>query len=291
MTLKTPQLKDYFNLFALSAIWGTAFIGIEIAIKELDVFQVTFGRVFIAFLFLLPFVLYKKLPLPRGKKNWMWLSLSALLNTALPFSLINAGQEYITSGMSALMIGFGPFITLLLAHYFTHDEKISKYKIYSVALGFIGLILLLGDNFLASNISELKGQFLVLIASLSYALSSLLVRKISGVPYLMLSFSMFAVSALVLTPIVIYLYWGQSLEVNQSTLAILYLGILPTAIASIYRVKMVQEVGVQFMSQVSYLIPIFALIWAWLVLDEIPKAITLVALAIVLFGLYIRNKE
>ena len=291
MTLKTPQLKDYFNLFALSAIWGTAFIGIEIAIKELDVFQVTFGRVFIAFLFLLPFVLYKKLPLPRGKKNWMWLSLSALLNTALPFSLINAGQEYITSGMSALMIGFGPFITLLLAHYFTHDEKISKYKIYSVALGFIGLILLLGDNFLASNISELKGQFLVLIASLSYALSSLLVRKISGVPYLMLSFSMFAVSALVLTPIVIYLYWGQSLEVNQSTLAILYLGILPTAVASIYRVKMVQEVGVQFMSQVSYLIPIFALIWAWLVLDEIPKAITLAALAIVLFGLYIRNKE
>ena len=291
MTLKTPQLKDYFNLFALSAIWGTAFIGIEIAIKELDVFQVTFGRVFIAFLFLLPFVLYKKLPLPRGKKNWMWLSLSALLNTALPFSLINAGQEYITSGMSALMIGFGPFITLLLAHYFTHDEKISKYKIYSVVLGFIGLILLLGDNFLASNISELKGQFLVLIASLSYALSSLLVRKISGVPYLMLSFSMFAVSALVLTPIVIYLYWGQSLEVNQSTLAILYLGILPTAIASIYRVKMVQEVGVQFMSQVSYLIPIFALIWAWLVLDEIPKAITLAALAIVLFGLYIRNKE
>lgn len=291
MTLKTPQLKDYFNLFALSAIWGTAFIGIEIAIKELDVFQVTFGRVFIAFLFLLPFVLYKKLPLPRGKKNWMWLSLSALLNTALPFSLINAGQEYITSGMSALMIGFGPFITLLLAHYFTHDEKISKYKIYSVALGFIGLILLLGDNFLASNISELKGQFLVLIATLSYALSSLLVRKISGVPYLMLSFSMFAVSALVLTPIVIYLYWGQSLEVNQSTLAILYLGILPTAVASIYRVKMVQEVGVQFMSQVSYLIPIFALIWAWLVLDEIPKAITLVSLAIVLFGLYIRNKE
>ena len=291
MTLKTPQLKDYFNLFALSAIWGTAFIGIEIAIKELDVFQVTFGRVFIAFLFLLPFVLYKKLPLPRGKKNWMWLSLSALLNTVLPFSLINAGQAYITSGMSALMIGFGPFITLLLAHYFTHDEKISKYKIYSVALSFIGLILLLGDNFLASNISELKGQFLVLIASLSYALSSLLVRKISGVPYLMLSFSMFAVSALVLTPIVIYLYWGQSLEVNRSTLAILYLGILPTAVASIYRVKMVQEVGVQFMSQVAYLIPIFALIWAWLILDEIPKAITLVALSIVLFGLYIRNRD
>ena len=291
MALKTPTLKDYFNLFALSAIWGTAFIGIEIAIRELDVFQVTFGRVLIAFLFLLPIILYKKLPLPKGRKNWIWLSLSALLNTAVPFSLINAGQEYITSGMSALMIGFGPFLTLLLAHYFTHDEKVSKYKVYSVVLGFIGLVLLLGDNFLASNINELKGQILVLIASLSYALSSLFVRKVEDVPYLMLSFAMFGVSALVLTPLVAYFYWGYNLEINQSTLAILYLGILPTAIASIYRVKMVQEVGVQFMSQVAYLIPIFALIWAWLVLDEIPKAITLVALVLVLFGLYIRNKE
>jgi len=291
MTLKTPTLKDYFNLFALSAIWGTAFIGIEIAIRELDVFQVTFGRVLIAFLFLLPIILYKKLPLPKGRKNWMWLSLSALLNTAVPFSLINAGQEYITSGMSALMIGFGPFLTLLLAHYFTHDEKVSKYKVYSVVLGFIGLVLLLGDNIIASNINELKGQILVLIASLSYALSSLFVRKVEDVPYLMLSFAMFGVSALVLTPLVAYFYWGYNLEINQSTLAILYLGILPTAIASIYRVKMVQEVGVQFMSQVAYLIPIFALIWAWLVLGEIPKAITLVALVFVLLGLYIRNKD
>ena len=291
MILNTPKLKDYINLFALSAILGTAFIGIEIAIEKLDVFQVTFGRVFIAFLFLLPFVLYKKLSLPKGGKTWMWLVLSAVLNTAIPFSLINAGQAYITSGMSALMIGFGPFITLLLAHYMTHDEKISKYKIYSVMLGFIGLILLLGDNILASNTNELKGQALVLLASLCYALSSLFVRKISGVSYLMISFIMFGISALVLTPIVVYLYWGYNLEVNNSTLSILYLGILPTAIASIYRVKMVQEVGVKFMSQVAYLIPIFALIWAWLVLDEVPKSITLVALVIVLFGLYIRNKK
>ena len=291
MILKAPNLKDYFNLFALSAIWGTAFIGIEIAIKELDVFQVTFGRVFIAFIFLLPFVLYKKLPLPKGKKTWMWLILSAVLNTAIPFSLINAGQAYITSGMSALMIGFGPFITLLLAHYMTHDEKISKYKIYSVILGFTGLILLLGDNFLASNTNELEGQALVLLASLCYALSSLFIRKITGVPYLMLSFVMFGISALALTPIVIYLYWGYSFSADSSSMAIVYLGILPTAIASIYRVKMVQEVGIQFMSQVAYLIPIFALIWAWLVLNEVPKSITLIALVIVLFGLYIRNKK
>ena len=53
-TLKTPKINDYINLFALSSIWGTAFIGIEIAIEHLNIFHVTFGRVFISFLFLIP---------------------------------------------------------------------------------------------------------------------------------------------------------------------------------------------------------------------------------------------
>jgi len=290
-TLKKPILKDYINLAILSAVWGTAFIGIEIAIQQLDVFQVTFGRVVIAFLFLLPFVLYKGLVLPKDSKTWFLLSISAILNTTIPFSLINHGQEYITSGMSALMLGFGPFITLLLGQYLTHDEKISKYKIISIVFGFTGLVLLLGDNIIASNIAQLKGQSFVLMASLSYALSSLVIRKITGISYLSLSFLMFGISALILTPIVFVLYSDYVFTVNNSTIAILYLGILPTAIASIYRVKMVQEVGIQFMSQVAYLIPIFAMVWAWLVLDEIPKAITLVALVIVLLGLYIRSKS
>ncbi len=289
--LKTPQVKDYINLFALSAIWGTAFIGIEIAIKQFDFLQVTFARVFIAFLFLLPFTLYKKVLFPKDKKIWRLLFLSSMLNTAIPFSLINVGQEYITSGMSALMIGFGPFVTLILAHYMTNDENISKYKLYSVVCGFMALTLLLGDNLFDFNIKQLQGQGLVLLASLSYALSSLLIRKIYDVSYLSLSCIMFGISSFILFPIILYLYKDFNFVLNDSIFALVYLGILPTAITSIYRVKLVQEVGIQFMSQVAYLIPIFALIWAWLILGEIPKTITLLALFIVLFGLYIRNKK
>ena len=289
--LKIPQVKDYINLFALSAIWGTAFIGIEIAIKQFDFFQVTFARVFIAFLFLLPFALYKKVLFPKDKKIWKLLILASILNTAIPFSLINAGQVHITSGMSGIMLGFGPFITLLLAHYMTNDEHISKYKLYSVVLGFVALILLLGDNLFALDIKQLQGQGLVLLASLSYALSGLFIRKIYGVSYLNLSCIMFGISSLLLFPMMLYLYRDFHIVLSDSTFALIYLGIFPTAIAFVYRIKLVQEVGIQFMSQVAYLIPIFALFWAWLILDEIPKTITLLALFIVLFGLFIRNKK
>ena len=210
----------------------------------------------------MPFALYTKIVFPRNKKTWKLLVLASMLNTDIPFSLINAGQEHITSGMSALMIGFGPFITLLLAHYMTNDEYISKYKLFSVVLGFVALVLLLGDNLLAFNIKQLQGQALVLLASISYALSSLVIRKIDDVSYLILSCIMFGMSSLVLFPIAIYLYKDFHFVLNNSIFAIIYLGVLPTAIAFGYRVKLVQEVSIQFMSQVAYLIPIFALLWA-----------------------------
>ena len=82
-----------------------------------------------------------------------------------------------------------------------------------------------------------------------------------------------------------------SFTLNESNLALLYLGIFPTAVASIYRVKIVQEAGIQFVSQVSFLIPIFALIFAWLILDEMPEITSLVALTLILYGMYIRNKK
>ena len=288
-TLKIPILKDYINLFALSAIWGTAFIGIEIAIEHLNIFHVTFGRVFIAFLFLLPIVIYKKLPFPNTKKAWLFIIIAALLNNSIPFSLINWGQQYISSGMSALMIGFGPFITLVLTHYMTKDEKFSSSKLLSLFVAFIGLFLLVGDSIVISDLTSLKGQLAVLLASFCYVMSSVIIRKIFGVSFIMISFLMFGIASISMLPIAINVSSDISGIFDNSIISIIYLGIFPTAIASLYRVQMVQKVGVQFMSQVAYLIPIFALIFAWIVLDEIPKLITLLSLILILLGLYLRN--
>ena len=289
--LKIPKINDYINLFALSAIWGTAFIGIEIAIEHLNIFHVTFGRVFIAFLFLIPIVIYNKLSLPTTKTAWFFITIAALLNNTIPFSLINWGQQYISSGMSALMIGFGPFITLVLTHYMTTDEKFSSSKLLSLLIAFIGLVLLVGDSIILADITSLKGQLAVLLASFCYVMSSVLIRKIFGVSFIMISFLMFGIATISMLPIAFNVSSDISGIFDDSILAIIYLGIFPTAIASLYRVQMVQKVGVQFMSQVAYLIPIFALIFAWIVLDEIPKLITLLSLILILLGLYLRNKN
>jgi hypothetical protein len=92
--LQHATLKDYINLLILSAIWGTAFIGIEIALQGFSVIQLTFGRVAVATLTLLPLLFIKKITLPKTKTIWLYIGASALLNTALPFSLINYGQQF-----------------------------------------------------------------------------------------------------------------------------------------------------------------------------------------------------
>jgi drug/metabolite transporter (DMT)-like permease len=289
--LKQPDFKDYISLFVLSAVWGTAFIGIEIAIENIDIIHVTFGRVLFASLFLLPILFYKKFIPPKDMGVWVLVVISALLNTAIPFSLINYGQQYITSGMSALMIGFGPFITLVLAHFMTQDEKFSFTKLFAFFFGFIGLMILLGVNILEFNIMEVEGQLAVLLASLSYSLSSIVLRKIKGISFYHLSFIMFVISTFALLPFVFSREVRIESAFDTSFLALIYLGIFPTAIASLYRIQMVQSVGVHFMSQVAYLIPLFALLWAWLVLNEIPKSSTFIALIFILLGMYLGKKK
>lgn len=290
-TLQHATLRDYINLIILSAIWGTAFIGIEIALEGFSVVQLTFGRVAVATLTLLPILFIKKITLPKTKIMWLYIGASALLNTALPFSLINYGQQFISAGQSALMIGFGPFFTLLLAHFMTNDEKFSLIKLISVLFGFFGLAILLGVNILNFNPAELKGQFAVLLASISYVLSSILLRHIKGVSFYHLSLIMFSISTIALLPLMLTTPLHLESISNKSLLALLYLGALPTAAASLYRIQMVQSVGVQFASQVAYLIPIFALIWAWLILGEIPKSSTYIALIFILIGMYLGKRK
>lgn len=289
--LQKPTLYDYISLFVLSAIWATAFIGIEIVIEEFEIVHVTYGRVVLASLVLFPFIAFKKWILPKDLKIWFFIFLSAIFNTAVPFSLINYGQQYITSGMSALMLGFGPFITLLLAHFLTHDEKFSKNKLISIIFGFIGLVILLGTSVLAFDLEYFHGQIAVLLASLSYVTSSVLLRKIKDVSFYHLSFIMFFISTIVLTPFAFSIPFDSDTISLSTFLVLLYLGIFPTAIASLFRIQMVQKVGVQFMSQVAYLIPLFALIWAWVLLGEIPQTSTYVALVIILIGMYIGKQK
>ena len=288
-TIQTATIIDYFGLILLSAIWGSAFIAIELALESYSPFFIAFSRIILATLFLFLIMQLKKLSFPTDIKTWLILILVGMLNNSIPFYLISWGQQYISPSTASIMLAVGPFIALVLSHYITHDENFTLLKLAGVIIGFLGVFVLLGDDFLNQRHDSFYGELAMLAATIGYISSGLLLRRISYVPTLVCSTSMFFTATVSMLPF-IFILPLQNIELfNVDFLPIIYLAIFPTAVASLIRIRLVQKVGVQFMSQVSYLIPIFAIFWAWVFLEELPKQTAWIALFLVLLGLFIRK--
>ena len=288
-SIQQPKRFDYFQLLILSAIWGSSFLAIDVAIKNMSPFILAYGRIGFATLFLLFVVYYKKLPFPRDKNVWIILTIAGVINNAIPFFLISWGQQFINGSTAAIMLSTGPFVALVSSHFITNDEKFSLFKLLSVVLGFGGVFVLVGGDIASQNIDAVYGEIAVFCATLGYIGSGLLIRKIAHLNTIVCSTSMLLIATLFMTP---FLFFEDLYRVHFtyiSVFLVLYLAIVPTAIASLFRVKMVQRVGVQFMSQVAYLIPIFAIFWTWLFFSKIPSANAVIALILILSGLFIRR--
>ena len=276
-------------MILLSAIWGSAFIAVEIALETYSPFFIAFGRIFLATLFLFIVMHLKKLTFPKDLKTCFILILVGVLNNSIPFYLIAWGQQYISPSTASIMLAVGPFIALVLSHYITHDEKFTLIKLFGVIIGFLGVFVLLGDDFLNQRHDQFYGEIAMLFAIIGYISSGLLLRKMSHLPTLVCSASMFITASISLLPFILFLPF-QNIEIQASgILPIIYLALVPTAAASLIRIRLVQKVGVQFMSQVAYLIPIFAIIWAWIFFDTLPKQTAWIALFLILIGLFIRK--
>lgn len=288
-TIQTPKSIDYIFLILLSTVWGSAFVGIEIALNGFNPFFVAFGRIAVAVLFLLSVVFIKKLSFPQNKNTWYILILLGFLNNALPFYLISWGQQFITPSTASVMLAIGPLIALTLSHYITHDEKFTMLKLVGVILGFLGVFILLGEDFFTGSKDSFYGKIAMLLAVLGYISSGFLIRKISYINTVVCSTSMFLTATIMMIPILFIVEIENSFLDTKALIAIIYLAIIPTALASLLRIKLVQKVGVQFMSQVSYLIPMFAIFWSWLVFNEIANSTVWIALVFILLGVFMRH--
>jgi len=288
-TIQNATPIDYFLLMLLSAIWGSAFVGIGYALSAFHPLIVAFYRVLIATLVVWLFIWIKRLPLPRDRNSWTYLIFLGLINNALPFYLISWGQQYVSASTAAVLLAIGPFVALIMAHWLTHDEKITPFKLIGVASGFSGVFILFGEDFFKGELNSLYGKLAILIATIGYVSSGLMIRRLSHIDTLVCAGSMFLTASVWMLPFVWFIPFESASLLSAPFLTILYLALIPTALASIIRIQLVQRTGVQFMSQVSYLIPLFAIFWAWVFFDTIPGLTVWIALILILGGLFIRK--
>src|SRR4051794_32983625 len=169
--------RDWLVLLVLAVIWGGAFFFIGVAVRHVPPLTYVWLRLTIgaAGLWVYLIVSGERMSLPR--EVWGSILLLALLNNALPFTLFGWSQTHIASGLASILNATTPIWGVVVAHFLTHDERMSPRKIAGVLLGFGGVATMIGPTLLANIGTDAVAQLACITASLSYALAAVWARR------------------------------------------------------------------------------------------------------------------
>jgi drug/metabolite transporter (DMT)-like permease len=271
-------------LLALAAIWGAAFMLIEIALRDLAPATVAFGRIGFAALTLAAIAAVARADvLPALRANLLPLGVAAVLNTALPFVLIPLGQTAIDSGTAAILNAAAPLFTVLFAWLAVRSEQVSGLRLGGFALGFEGVALVVGAE-PAAGTGAVLGSLAVVAAAALYAVGALFTsRRLRGLTPLQIAFGTMAWATLLTAPSGLLGLRGH--EVGwEAAGSVLALGVVATAVAYLLYFSLIGGAGPSSAILVTYLVPATALVYAATLLDEPVGLTQVLGLALVLGG-------
>ena len=284
---------NWFLLILLSAIWGGAFTLNKMALDSFTPEVIVAGRLISGSLFLvvLIYFLYKKFSINFSQINY-YLFMS-LVGIVIPFIAIITGQKNIDSAMAGILMATMPISTILLSHVFLEDEKMNKQKFIGFIISFIGVFILIyrDDLFINNSISKtLESQLLVILGATLYAFAAIYGKKYKMTDPLSASTGTILFATFFMTIYLIFLdqskpsYSLLLLDVN-----ILLLGIVCTAIATIIYFQILQTEGASFISMMNFLIPLWAILFGIIILNDQFSWNYIFGLLIILFGIKLAN--
>ncbi|HEV7264550.1 MAG TPA: DMT family transporter [Falsiroseomonas sp.] len=286
----TPRLWGL--LLALALVWGGSFFFMAVALRGFPPFTIVLVRVALAAAALALACRALGLALPRGYEAWMACGGMALLNNAIPFTLIVVGQQYIPSGLAAVVNAATPVFAVLSAHWLTSDEKLTANRLAGALTGLLGVAILAGPAvFTPGHAAELLGIALCLGACLSYGLSGVWSRRVrrARLPPLTAAAGQCTASTLMMLPLVLLFDrpWALPAPPAEAVAALLALGLLATALAYALFYAILAGAGATNAMLVTLLVPVTALLLGALVLDEALAPRHLAGMAVIGLGLLV----
>ena len=289
--MREAKATDVFLLLLLGAIWGSSFFNIKIATYSYEPYTLALIRVVLATSTMLAVAFFYKIKIYAFSKNWKIYAIVGLCNITIPFSLIAIGTNKIDSYLAAMLMSTTPITGSILAHFFIKDERITFFKSLGIILGFTGILLLFFDK-LIINESNYLFVLIILLGSTFYSISGILIlKKLKKSGNLNVTTSTLIWSVITLLQLsFIFENPFESTPTLESTLSLIYLGVVATGFAWWLRFKILSKNGIVFQTQVAYLIPIFGVIFGALILNEQITWKVLASLIIIMSGIYIVKK-
>ena len=288
--MKQPKLLDYLLLIFLALIWASAFFNIKIATYSFGPVTIAFLRVFFGAIPVLLICYFKKIKIEAFSKDWHWFAMIGFINLVAPFFLIAYGVKSVQSNLAAILMSTTPLSSTILGHFYTKNEKFNLVKTFGILIGFSGIIFLFSDNLLI-NENNLTSALLILLGSTCYVVGGVLTLKIGKKKNENVTGSILIWAVIILLPLTIFIEqpWNLTPRID-STISVVYLGLVSTGIAWLLRFRILINNGLIFQSQVSYLIPIFGTILSYIFLKELITIKILISLLAVVTGIYFVKK-
>jgi len=292
VTAASPSARDWAFLALLGLIWGGSFLGVELALTGFAPITLAAGRISLAAIILVILAL-RSGGLPRwsaaqGPRIWAHILGMALFTNAIPFALISWAQGYVTSGFAGITMAVVPLFVLPLAHLLVPGERMNTRKVIGFAVGFVGVVVLIG---LPQGQGAGLARMACVAASACYAIGSINTRLCPPVGLIAYSAAGLTVAAILMVPAALLVEGVPHMPSAQALGGLLYLGVLPTALATVMLVSVTRSAGPSFLSLVNYQVPVWAVILGAVVLGETLPAAFLFALVLIVAGLIVSRSR
>jgi drug/metabolite transporter (DMT)-like permease len=286
-TLPNTLPRDLIMLLVLALTWSSSFTVIKVGAENLPPATFAMMRVAIGAVVLYGWLKIRGLKLPREPRLWGAFFLIGLFANCLPFIMINWGEQKIASGLAAIIIATMPLAALLLGRIFS-DEVLNTRRAIGVSIGFAGVVTLIGPQQLLDLGDHVVRQLAVGGAAVCYAIGGILVRKLPNAKPVQHGAGVLIASSALLIPVSAFADQPWTLTYStDALLAALYLGVFPTALATILLITVITSRGVTFLALNNYLIPVLGVLWGFMFLDEPITRAVVTALAMILVGIAI----
>lgn len=251
------KTKHWIAFIALGVIWSSSFLWIKIGVQEVGPMSLVAFRMLFGALSASAIVFFQKANWPRDWKTWLTFIILGPTSLAIPIFLISWGEKTIDSAVASILNATVPLFTLIIAHYFLHDDKMTVNKVIGLVMGFLGIVILLSQDLLASAHNSVLGQAAVILAALFYAVTAVAARKYTqhvvgparaAAPLITATLFMWLIGPFVEVPFKI-----PALPITW--VAALWLGILGSGIAVIINYYLIHEIGPTRATLVTYIFP------------------------------------
>ena len=281
-------------LFLIAGVaWGVPYLFIRVAVEDFSTWTIVFSRVLVGAAVLIPIAINRKVLKP-ALKAWPYVLLYALIEMVGPWYLLTEAERVINSGLAGLLVATVPFFGLLIGLFYLKDKSLAHPKtLAGLAIGFTGLILLVGIDSLSGSIS-VPHVGMIILASVGYAVAPVITSiKIPDVSAVAINGLAMAIVAVIYAVPAAFSLPGE-IAANppiEAWLSIIGLGVICSAIAFVAYFTLIKEIGVARGSLVTYMNMAVAVVLGILLLDEPITAGILVGFPLVLVGSYLATKK